>query len=360
MAHPLSESPARAPLAVLTRESCPLCGDPGRSAYTGLHDFMYDTPGEWSFRQCGRADCRALWLDPVPTPADIGKAYETYYTHESTDRPATRGAAPNGPGARLLRRARDAHLARRLGYGPTGAGGRSGRFFARAMVAFPGGRDLADDMACFLPAPGPDNAFLEIGFGNGAQLRRMRRLGWQVTGVEQDPAAAESARAQGFEVLVGDLSSHDLTDGSFDGIYGSHCLEHVHDALQTLRECRRILRPGGAVVMVTPNADSLGRRRYGQDWLGLDSPRHLTVFTSSSLLDLARRAGFSDVTVKSTSRGASLFIGCSSSIRRNGKLPQTRPLRAGDWVKGIASQVAESCLLAAKRDSGEELILIAR
>ena len=297
---------------------------------------------------------------PVPTPEDIGKAYETYYTHDAPERPATRGAARIGPGARLLRRARDAHLARRLGYGPADAGGRSGRLAAHAMVAFPGGRDLADDMACFLPAPGPDNAFLEIGFGNGTQLRRMRRLGWQVTGVEQDPASAESARAQGFPVLVGDLSSHGLADASYDGIYGSHCLEHVHEPLQTLQECRRILRPGGAVVMVTPNADSLGRRRYGANWLGLDAPRHLTVFTPSSLVDLAKQAGFSDVTVKTSSRGASLFIGCSSSIRRNGKLPQTRPLRAGDWLAGIASQVAESCLLAAKRDSGEELILIAR
>ena len=337
-----------------------MCGGPGKPEYVGLSDFWYDAPGEWSFRRCDRTRCHSLWLDPMPTPEDIGKAYETYYTHENTGRSAAPGNRRSGPIARLLLRARDAHLARRLGYGSPDAGGLSGRAVARAFVAFPGGRDLIDDMACFLPSPGTGNAFLELGFGNGTQLRRMRRLGWQVTGVEQDPAAAESARAQGFPVFTGDLADHGLADDSYDGIYGSHCLEHVHDPLQTLRECRRILRPDGAVVMVTPNADSWGLRRYGESWLGLDAPRHLTVFTPSSLTELAERAGFSEVSVKTTSRAAVLFVGCSSVIRRNGKLPQTRPLRAGDWLDGALSQVAESMMITVGAGCGEELVLIAR
>jgi SAM-dependent methyltransferase len=360
MAHLGSESLARPSIAVQTRERCPLCGSPGPAEYFGLSDFLYDVPGEWSFRRCERTNCHALWLDPTPTPEDIGKAYETYYTHDSAERPAGRGSGRNGPIAQLLRRGRDAHLARRFGYGGPDAGGRSGRLVAHALAAFPGGRDFADDMACFMPAPGTGDAFLEIGFGNGTQLRRMRRLGWQVTGVEQDPSSAESARAQGFRVLLGDLSEHHLPDDSIDAVYGSHCIEHVHEPLQTLQECRRILRPGGNLVMVTPNADSWGRRRYGKSWLGLDAPRHLTVFTPSSLADIARRAGFEDVSVRTTSRGAALIVGCSSSIRRNGKLPQQRPLRAGDWLMGLLSQVVESSLLTARRNCGEELILVAR
>jgi SAM-dependent methyltransferase len=299
-----------------------------------------------------------LWLDPVPTPEDIGKAYETYYTHGTTERPAAKAAGRNGPVARLLRSARDAHLARRLGYDTPAAA--SGRALARAFAAYPGGRDLADDMACFVPAPGSNNEFLEVGFGNGAQLRRMSRLGWQVTGVEQDPSSAESARAQGFSVLLGDLAEHQLDDNSFDAVYGSHCLEHVHEPLQMLQECRRILRPGATLVMVTPNAESLGLQRYGKSWLGLDAPRHLTLFTQSSLADVAKRAGFADVQVKTTSRGAALFVGCSSSIRRNGKLPQEKPLRAGDWFVGALTQVVESTLQTAGRNCGEELVLIAR
>jgi SAM-dependent methyltransferase len=360
MAHPLSEIPVKAPMAVETVEICPLCGDAGRPAYVGLSDFLYDVPGTWSFRQCGRSTCGALWLDPRPTPEDIGKAYETYYTHEQQDGPAPRGSRRNGPVVRLLRRGRDAHLARRFGYGSRDAGGRSGRIVAHAMAALPGVRDLADDTACFLPAPGTHNAFLEVGFGNGTQLRRMRRLGWQVTGVEQDPSAAQSARAQGFSVLLGDLAQHKLDDGSFDAVYGSHCLEHVHEPLETLRECRRLIRPGGALVMVTPNADSWGRRRYGKSWLGLDAPRHLTVFSASSLADLASQAGFTDVRVKVTSRGAALIVACSSSIRRNGKLPhgQRMPLRT--WLVGVSAQLLESLLLTLGRSVGEELVLIAR
>lgn len=361
MTSPLSESAARTSIAVISRTRCPLCGGSGHPEQVGLHDFLYDVPGEWSFQRCDNSTCGSLWLDPAPTPEDIGKAYETYYTHEGTDdRPGAKGAARNGPIARLLRRGRDAHLARRLGYGTPDAGGRSGRLVARALAAFPGGRDLADDMASYVPAPGPGGAFLEVGFGGGVQLRRMRRLGWQVTGVEQDPSSAQAARAAGFSVLLGDLAQHQLADNSFDAVYGSHCLEHLHEPLQTLRECRRILRPGGALVMITPNANSWGLRRFGRNWLGLDSPRHLTIFTPSSLADIARQAGFTSVTVKTTSRGAGLFIACSSSIRRNGKLPPVRPLRAVDWLVGAVSQVLESALLTAQSGCGEELILIAR
>jgi SAM-dependent methyltransferase len=161
-------------------------------------------------------------------------------------------------------------------------------------------------------------------------------------------------------VLLGDLAEHQLADESFDAVYGSHCLEHVHEPLKMLQECRRILRTGASLVMVTPNADSLGLHRFGKSWLGLDAPRHLTLFTPSSLADLASHAGFSDVNVKTTSRGAALFVGCSSAIRRNGKLPQEKPLRAGDWLVGASTQVAESALLTAGRTCGEELVLIAR
>lgn len=361
MAQPLIEKAARPAIKVFDQGTCPLCGDPGRPAYSGLHDFMYDAPGEWSFWLCGQPSCGVIWLNPVPTREDIGKAYETYYTHEAGGgRPAAPGSGRNGPIARLLRRTRDAHLARRLGYGPPDAGGRSGKFVARALTAFPGGRDLVDDLACFTPAPTAGNTFLELGFGHTTQMRRMRRLGWQVIGVDKDPSAAESARAQGFSVLLGDLEEHRIAAGSIDAVYGSHVLEHVYEPLRTLQECRRILRPGGTLVMLTPNADSWGRQRYGKHWLGLDAPRHLIVFTPTVLAELARQAGFAEVRVTTTSRAAGLFLACSSSIRRNGKLPHERPLRAGDWLVGALSQVVESSLLATGRSCGEELVLVAR
>ena len=58
---------------------------------------------------------------------------------------------------------------------------------------------------------------------------------------------------------------------------------------------RRVLRPGGTIWVATPNLDASGRRVFGEDYVQLDAPRHLVLFTRSALRALLARAGFTDV-----------------------------------------------------------------
>ena len=61
---------------------CYLCGNEGKLLYGSLKDRLFGSPGEWNLKKCTNSECGLVWLDPMPLEEDIGKAYQNYYTHE--------------------------------------------------------------------------------------------------------------------------------------------------------------------------------------------------------------------------------------------------------------------------------------
>jgi SAM-dependent methyltransferase len=138
----------------------------------------------------------------------------------------------------------------------------------------------------------PEGRLLDVGCGSGEWLLAMRDLGWEVEGVDFDGDAVQAAAEQGVLVRRGVLEDQHYPAGSFDAVTLNHVIEHVPDPLATLRECARVLRPGGDLVLFTPNNGSLGHRVFGCHWRGLEPPRHLHVFCPESMSALLRAAGF--------------------------------------------------------------------
>jgi SAM-dependent methyltransferase len=130
-------------------------------------------------------------------------------------------------------------------------------------------------------------------------LSTMRDLGWRVEGVDFDPAAAAAAAARGLAVRCGSLERQAFPDATFDAITMSHVVEHLPDPLQTLTECARILKPGGRLILWTPNTASLGHHLLKQCWRGLEPPRHLHLFSPASVRALLEKAGFPRISVRS-------------------------------------------------------------
>ncbi|MBI3079602.1 MAG: class I SAM-dependent methyltransferase, partial [Deltaproteobacteria bacterium] len=167
-------------------------------------------------------------------------------------------------------------------YSPAYYGGSNGRFLTplEGLMRWLQTR-RARRVAALLGRPG---RILDIGVGRAKFLATLSDWGWEVYGTEFSEASARFAREQlGLRVAIGDVAVAGHKDGSFDVITLWHVLEHLRDPAGTLRECRRLLRPGGFLVVAVPNADSLEARLSGAAWFHLDVPRHLHHFSERAL-----------------------------------------------------------------------------
>ena len=137
-----------------------------------------------------------------------------------------------------------------------------------------------------------DGTVLELGCGSGARLRLLRRLGWQrVQGVEFVPAAAERARAPGFEVTGAPVEEAlgEYPDGSLDVVVSSMLLEHVCNPFAVVHQVATKLKPGGQFLFSTITRDSLDARIYGRYWAGFDFPRHMVYLRTSDIMRMLAR-----------------------------------------------------------------------
>jgi 2-polyprenyl-3-methyl-5-hydroxy-6-metoxy-1,4-benzoquinol methylase len=325
---------------------CIVCGSAGRPRYSGLRDRLFGAPGEWRVVACPRASCGLLWLDPMPLVEDIALAYADYYTHAE-------GAFPRHALSRVFAKAKRAYLANAWGYGEgIGAGE---RLLGLLPYAYPGRRiDLDFSVMWLRPVAG--GRLLDVGAGSGALVERMRGLGWRAEGLDFDSRSVSAARARGLVMHEGGLTPGRFAAASFDAVTMSHSIEHVHDPLAWLTEAKRILKPGGRLVLATPNAKSFLHRRFGQHWFALDPPRHLYLFNRAAMAELLRRAGFTDFRIFTSVRDAKAAWRGSRSIRDTGRYDMMAraplPLR----LAGQAMQLCEAVLNLADGDAGEDLV----
>jgi SAM-dependent methyltransferase len=169
-------------------------------------------------------------------------------------------------------------------------------------------------------------ALLDVGCGNGRFLSLMREAGWEVRGVEPDPVAAKIAQEEnGIPVTVGALDHAELADESFDAITLNHVIEHVHDPVALLSQCRRVLKPHGTAVIVTPNIESFGHETFGPCWRGLEPPRHLHLFSLRALRNCCERAGLRIQVLRTSARSARGIRRGSEAIKRRAKLSNFDP-----------------------------------
>ncbi len=142
----------------------------------------------------------------------------------------------------------------------------------------------------------PDARILDVGCGDGFHLDLLRRFGpprWTVEGVDLDDRAIAAARRRDLTVHRGRVEDVGLTAGSFDAALLIQTVEHLADPASVLAEVRRLLVPGGRVLVVTDNTGSLdfriAKRRH---WGGYHFPRHWYLFDGPSLRRLAEASGF--------------------------------------------------------------------
>jgi 2-polyprenyl-3-methyl-5-hydroxy-6-metoxy-1,4-benzoquinol methylase len=135
---------------------------------------------------------------------------------------------------------------------------------------------------------------LEIGSYLGIFLDRIRSAGWQVTGLEPFHTVAEySRKTYGLNVVEKLLPEAQFPDSDFDVVIMLHVIEHLPNPAEYVREIRRILKPGGMLVVETPRFDSLMFKVMGRRERSLSNcDGHIYFFTVPSLSALVERNGF--------------------------------------------------------------------
>ena len=267
-------------------DKCPVCGSEEREVlYEGLRDrVFFCAPGEWTLHRCD--GCGSAYLDPRPTPETIHLAYESYFTHEAALEFSSLSISEKF--RRIL-----ANGYRNWRYGTQDKP--ASRLGILAAWMMPSARATIDAGMRHLSKPRPGQRLLDVGCGNGGFLLRARSAGWDVVGLDFDPKAVDTARKRGLDVYLGGIEIFEGKQNQFDVITLSHVIEHVHDPNCVLRNCFRLIKPGGYLWIETPILSAEGHKLYGQNWRGLEPPRHIVIFTSDSLRYALYNAGFKKI-----------------------------------------------------------------
>ena len=129
---------------------------------------------------------------------------------------------------------------------------------------------------------------LDVGCANGAFVSYAAASGFAAEGLEPNPAMAAWAQQSCGRPVH---RSWATVRGPFDVITCHDVIEHVRDPQRELLRLRRHLRPGGLLVIDTPDADDPRFARLGLDWHHMKPQEHLWFFAERHLRPLIERAG---------------------------------------------------------------------
>lgn len=232
--------------------SCPLCN--GTSHFeVRAHDAFYGvTPYAADLYRCGH--CLSLFQHPIPDRETIATFYPEGYWQEEKQ-PTTMTQLQQT----YIRWMLQADLMRQVG-----------------RLKLPQGA-----------------RYLDVGCSRGDWLALIREYGYQVSGIEADPRAAQYARDRhGIHVDEVDGDTWEPQLASYDAISFFHLLEHLRDPGNFLDKVYRALIPGGKILLRVPYVNSFQAHLLGKRWKGLEMPRHIILFSRKALENLLRDKGF--------------------------------------------------------------------
>lgn len=152
----------------------------------------------------------------------------------------------------------------------------------------------------------PEGTVLEIPCGSGAFLQRLRAAGYRVVGADLDPTILRHQPPS----MVADMSAPlPLPSDAVDAVVSIEGIEHIHRPFDFVRECRRVLKSGGYLILTTPNISSARSRwrwlltgfhnkaKYPLDETQPALRHHITMLPFPALRYMLHTQGFSLVAV---------------------------------------------------------------
>ncbi len=237
----------------MTRDVCPACAaDDFRTVFTATDRLFRTTDKHFEVVEC--RGCGLLRLFPRPPREELARYYPDGYW--------------NAPRGTLAERIEESYR----------------RFVLGDHVAFV--RRALEDA-------GEAGPVLDVGCGSGLFLRMLKEQGSAVVGLDLSVRAASIAwRSNGVPCFSGDLTRAPLADGSCSAVTMFHVLEHLENPAEHLCAAHRLLRPCGRIIVQVPNAACWQFILFGENWRGIEVPRHLIDFRACDLENLLHYCGF--------------------------------------------------------------------
>lgn len=252
-------------------DTCLSCGGQisDKARRLSLGDRRKGLLGSWPLVEC--IHCGVISMMPMPTDEQLVTYYAAYSKDEKVD--LTRKAGSRYPRLRML--------FHRL----------SGDVDPRDFVHIPAGARV-----------------LDYGCGHASYLCDFNDRGVAISGAEIAGDLVDACKANGLDVhKVDDFSHIPFEDGEFDIVYLMQVFEHLRDPHGFMKELARILKSGGMLYLAVPNATSIWRKVFGNNWVsGWFAPFHLCHYNRDNLAKLAGQHGF-DVTRSWSSTPESWF-----------------------------------------------------
>lgn len=284
--------------------ACILCGSdsPLRTRYD---------KGEYRVSTC--SDCALAQLDPTPSPETLAALYSSDYFQSDV--------AGSGYGD---------YASQEVEYLATFAED------VRAIKRYVASGDV-----------------LDVGCGYGYFMQVASDAGYRPFGLDLSDAAVERANARfPGRVFRGTIKDSGLpADQKFDVVFASHVVEHITAPVEFMRDIVTRLRPGGLVVLVTPNIESLLSQLSGPRWVSYKIPEHVSYYSPATISALIQRSGpFETPTVESAYQYYQLpFV--ASKVRALVQ-PLDRlvpPIERAPWVRDRIIRVTSGSLRAMAR-----------
>jgi SAM-dependent methyltransferase len=191
---------------------------------------------------------------------------------------------------------------------------------------------------------------LDVGCGYGYFMQVASDAGFRPFGLDLSAEAVERANARfPGRVFRGTLKDSGLpADQKFDVVFASHVVEHIIEPVDFMRAIVARLRPGGLVVLVTPNIESLLSRVSGSRWVSFKIPEHVSFFSPTTISALIRRSGsFESITVKPAYQYYRLPFVASKVRKLIAPLDRlVLPVERAPWVRDRIIRVTSGSLRA--------------
>jgi len=224
---------------------CNLCGSDHVKILFSAIDRLYGLEGRFQYVRCD--DCGLVYMNPQVIPDCISHIYpENYAPHQAYSSESDKGSQrPHLP------------------------------------------KTILDTLT-------PDSRVLDVGCGNGDFLRLLQQhYRCRVNGLDISENAARLAKKQyGIDVFWGDILSAPYEKKSFDLITLRSVIEHISDPKGAMEKAFTLCKPSGLLFIKTPNYDSFGAKLFKDKWYPLDCPRHLYLFSPSTISALLEKCGF--------------------------------------------------------------------